>query len=76
MSPVEERVVAYLRAHPGSAASMVGAHLWPNRTGRISAVQGGGDYAAQMLLGRMRKKGLVRYAHSIGSTRWEAVYLR
>lgn len=33
----------------------------PNkRKGRIASSNGGGDYAAQMLLGRMRKAGLVR----------------
>lgn len=31
---------------------------------------GGGDYAAQMLLGRLKKAGLVEYAPSEGSTRW------
>lgn len=50
---------------------MIGARLWPNRRSRGCAVQGGGDYAAQMLLGRMRKAGLVRVAHGEGSSQWE-----
>lgn len=70
-----ERALAILireRANmDGVAASMLGAQLWPERIGRVFAVQGGGDYAAQMLLGRMRKAGLVRVARGEGSSRWE-----
>ncbi len=54
------------------AADELGAELWPDRTGRCGhAITGGGDYAAQMLLGRMRKAGLVRTTHDPGSSRWE-----
>lgn len=50
----------------------VGAAVWgSSRGGRITAGGGGGDYAAQMLLGRMRKAGLVRTTHDEGSSRWE-----
>jgi hypothetical protein len=50
----------------------VGSAVWgESRTGRIASVNGGGDYAAQMLLGRMRKAGLVRTTHDPGSSRWE-----
>lgn len=54
------------------AACELGAALWPDRTGRrwVSS-SGGGDYAAQMLLGRMRKIGLVRTTSDPGSSRWE-----
>ncbi len=50
----------------------LGAALWPDRTGRRGqSICGGGDYAAQMLLGRMRKLGLVRTTHDPGASRWE-----
>ena len=51
----------------------VGNAVWPDRVihvGRGVSVNGGGDYAAQMLLGRLKKSGLVEYAPSEGSTRW------
>ena len=43
-----------------------------NRRGRRFgvSVNGGGDYAAQMLLGRLRKAGLVDQAPSEGSSLW------
>lgn len=57
------------------SASCVGAIVWPwgerKRKGRVIASQGGGDYAAQMLLGRMRKLGLVQVQHGEGSSVWE-----
>ncbi|KKN21950.1 hypothetical protein LCGC14_0920150 [marine sediment metagenome] len=49
----------------------IGAALWPQRTGPICSSNGGGDYAAQMLLGRLRKKGLVRVCAGEGSSVWE-----
>jgi hypothetical protein len=64
------RVLRALVSGPKSAGE-IGVVIWPNRTGRITAVQGGGDYAAQMLLGRLRKDGLVRTQHSEGSSIWE-----
>ncbi len=57
----------------GLSAGEVGATVWPDREcrpGRGVSVNGGGDYAAQMLLGRLKKAGLVEYAKSEGSTRW------
>jgi DNA-binding transcriptional regulator PaaX len=55
----------------GLTASDLGGEVWPERTGRIVASQGGGDYAAQMLLGRMRKAGLVRVQASSITSVWE-----
>lgn len=57
----------------GLSAGEVGASVWPEREcrpGRGVSVNGGGDYAAQMLLGRLKKAGLVEYATSEGSSRW------
>jgi hypothetical protein len=57
----------------GLSAGEVGASVWPERAcrpGRGVSVNGGGDYAAQMLLGRLKKAGLVEYASSEGSSRW------
>lgn len=69
----ERALVALLGGPLGCSA--VGAIVWEGagvpRRGRVSAVNGGGDYAAQMLLGRMRKAGLVRTTHDLGSSQWE-----
>ena len=54
----------------GAAASEVGDVITNRGPGRRASVNGGGDYAAQMLLGRMRKAGLVEHAPSDGSSRW------
>ena len=54
----------------GIGAGDVGGHIWPDRNGRIASSGGGGDYAAQMLLGRLKAAGLVEHAPSEGSTRW------
>lgn len=56
--------------HYGTGCGDVGAEVWPERTGRIAATGGGGDYAAQMMLGRLRRAGLVERAPSEGATRW------
>ena len=45
-------------------------YFGPDRTGRIAAHGGGGDYAAQMILGRLRKRGWAELAPSPGSSRW------
>lgn len=69
----ERALVAMQRWQPnygGMAASSLGAILWPDRTSHVIAQQGGGDYAAQMLLGRMRRAGLVRVLPGSGSSRW------
>lgn len=70
MTETEFQALTYLRRSE-SSAGMVGAHLWPERRSRGTAVQGGGDYAAQMLLGRLRKKGWTRVAAGEGSSVWE-----
>lgn len=72
---VTQRVLLclYDSGHGGLAAGEVGSAVWPDRLihgGRGVSVNGGGDYAAQMLLGRLKKAGLVEYAPSEGSTRW------
>lgn len=54
----------------GASCYDVGHAVWPERTGRVASSNGGGDYAAQMLLGRLKKAGLAEYAPSEGSTRW------
>jgi hypothetical protein len=68
-----QRVLMYLFSsggRDGVSCFDVGDAVWPDRTGRISANGGGGDYAAQMLLGRLTKAGLVEHAPSEGSSRW------
>lgn len=68
-----QRALLYLykdAGRDGVSCFDVGNAVWPDRTGRISSNGGGGDYAAQMLLGRLKKAGLVEYAPSEGSTRW------
>lgn len=67
-----QRALIYLKKvdREGASCFDVGGAVWPDRTGRIASASGGGDYAAQMLLGRLRKAGLVEYAPSEGSTQW------
>jgi hypothetical protein len=66
------RACRYLLASGPCTAGEVGGHVWQGfRRGRISSAWGGGDYAAQMLLGRLAKKGLVRRKPSEGATLWE-----
>jgi hypothetical protein len=63
----------YDGGYSGLASGEVGSAVWPDRVirgGRGVSSNGGGDYAAQMLLGRLKKVGLVEYAPSEGSTRW------
>lgn len=51
----------------------VGNAVWPERPvrgGRGVSSNGGGDYAAQMLLGRLKKAGLVEHAPSDGASLW------
>ncbi len=57
----------------GVSCYEVGHAAWPDRVlrgGRGVSVNGGGDYAAQMLLGRLKKAGLAEHAPSEGSSRW------
>lgn len=66
----------YLAENGPSSADMVGVAVWEGKKrGRVTSSGGGGDYAAQMLLGRMKKAGLVRLALSLGSSRWEVTEL-
>lgn len=70
ISETERVALATLDLHE-STADIVGNAVWPGRKGRICAVTGGGDYAAQMLLGRLRKRGLVSSRKpDAGATRW------
>lgn len=62
--------LAYLHKHGEADAGSIGAHLWRDRKGRGISASGGGDYAAQMLLGRLRKAGLVTTSSGEGATRW------
>lgn len=56
-------------------AAEFGEAVWPEgvRSGRVSSVNGGGDYSAQMLLGRLRSLGLTRTVsgYGPGCSRWE-----
>lgn len=55
----------------GIVASVLGPYVFgTERNGRVASVNGGGDYAMQMLLGRMRKRGLVRVLPGPGASRW------
>jgi hypothetical protein len=68
-----QRALMYLFSHREAAAGCVGNAVWPDRDvrgGRGISSNGGGDYAAQMLLGRLKKAGLVEHAPSEGSSRW------
>lgn len=67
-----QRALMYLFgvSRDGVGCADVGGAVWPDRAGRICATGGGGDYAAQMLLGRLRKAGFVEHAPSDGSSRW------
>lgn len=66
------RVLRYLAAHGPVDATTVGAAVWRDlKRGHVISSNGGGDYAAQMLLGRLKKRGLVRHAPSNGASRWE-----
>jgi len=68
-----QRALIFLFSHREAAAGDVGNAVWPDREmrgGRGVSSNGGGDYAAQMLLGRLKKAGLVEHARSEGSSRW------
>lgn len=71
-TPTTIRVLRYLINHGPSGCSLVGTVIDNRRGSRFGvSTNGGGDYAAQMLLGRMKKAGLVRHAPSEGSSLWE-----
>lgn len=55
------------------SADDFGGDLWAGKKrGRTTSSGGGGDYAAQMFLGRLRKLGYAQTLHTEGSSRWEA----
>jgi len=70
------RALRFLLANGPQPATMVGSHVWygrlPHR--KTTSMGGGGDYAAQMLLGKLKKRGLVRHAESKGSSKWEITW--
>jgi len=77
MSPTaSQRALLFLyenAGHHGVSCFDVGNAVWPERVirgGRGVSINGGGDYAAQMLLGRLKKAGLVEHAPNEGSSRW------
>lgn len=54
------------------SADEFGTDLWAGRKrGKTSSNGGGGDYGAQMFLGRLKKLGFARTTHDPGSSRWE-----
>ena len=58
----------------GTSSGVFGAaYFGKDRKSKGCSMGGGGDYAAQMLLGRLKKKGLVRHSMRFreGSTVWE-----
>lgn len=73
-----QRALMYLFSYAGPhrdgvSCFDVGNAVWPDRVirgGRGVSVNGGGDYAAQMLLGRLKRAGFVEHAPSDGSSRW------
>jgi hypothetical protein len=71
-----QRALLYLHrdaGRDGVSCFDVGNAVWPDRPlrpGRGVSVNGGGDYAAQMLLGRLKRARLVEHAPSRGSSRW------
>lgn len=73
LSEVERKAIAYLHTvgRDGVTADFVGDAVWPVRRGRITSSGGGGDYAAQMLLGRLRKRGLAEVTSAgKGASKW------
>lgn len=69
--PIQRRALELLAPERyGLTAGILGAQLWPERRGRTCSVNGGGDYAAQMLLGRLRLRGWARVMDGEGSSVW------
>lgn len=66
------RALVVLVGRSPISADMFGAYVWRGvKRGKICSSGGGGDYAAQMFLGRLRKRGWAQLAPSDGSSRWE-----
>lgn len=65
--------LASLGKDGASSGDFGGAYFGKDRKSKGTSMGGGGDYAAQMLLGRLKKKGLVRHSMRFceGSTVWE-----
>lgn len=60
-----------LNASGPMCAADLGGTLWAHKIrGRTSSSGGGGDYAAQMLLGRLRKLGLAKTVRGDGASLW------
>lgn len=70
-TPAMRRALNILYCQPPMAASSFGAEMWPDRTSKGYSMGGGGDYAAQMLLGRLRAKGWAQVVRGEGSSCWE-----
>ena len=65
------RALDFMMGSAPTSASIIGGAVWRDvKRGRSVPSRGGGDYAAQMLLGRLRKSGWVHVANSDGSSRW------
>ncbi len=71
-TPGLRRALGILYCQPPMGCGEFGAKMWPERPGTRGGVSsnGGGDYPAQMLLGRLRRLGWARVANSDGSSRW------
>ena len=59
MTTTQAKALRYPVRNPSAPADLIGSHLWPDRTGRVCASHGGGDYKAQQYLGRLRARGWV-----------------
>lgn len=55
------------------SADDFGCDLWRDmKRGKTTSSGGGGDFGAQMFLGRLRRLGFAQTTHDPGSSRWEA----
>jgi hypothetical protein len=59
----------------GACAANFGAKMWPTSTRKATSMGGGGDYAAQMMLGRLRKAGFVQVQSGSITSIWELTAL-
>lgn len=67
-------VLASFGEHGTGCSNFGAGYFRGERSGHVVANHGGGDYAAQMMLGRLRKQGLVRVANGPGSSTWELTW--
>ena len=72
-TPALRRALDILYCQPPMGCGEFGAKMWPERRGYRAGVSsnGGGDYPAQMLLGRLRKLGWAQVVRGEGSSCWE-----